>query len=131
MSTLSYLDHLIHICVGNPRGFEAYTNHDEALDCALAHLQVEMLGGPPTEQHEEWPHLTWYLEADPDGVLCWEAPKVIPCVTEKMEELMEEWFDVDPRHLDEAGCCYCCSILVMWYYEICPWEPVVVYMPKE
>ena len=52
-------------------------------------------------------------------------------MTKEMEELMEEWFEVDPRNLDVAGRWYRCSILVMWYYDICPWEPIEVYMPDK
>ena len=127
----SYLDHLIRIMAANPERFEEYASREEALDRAFAHLQVEMLGGPTAERHEEWPRLTWYLGADPDGTLCREATKIIPRVTEKMEDEMEEWFDVDPCNLDVAGRRFRRSILVMWYYDIRPWEPVVVYMPDE
>ena len=44
---------------------------------------------------------------------------------------MEEWFKVDPRKLDVAGGWYHRSILVMWYYDIRPSEPIEVYMPDE
>ena len=127
----SYIDCVIRIVAANPGGFEGYASSNEALDRALAHLQVEMLGGPTAERHEEWPRLTWYLGADPDGMLCWDAPKIIPRVTEKMEDEMEEWFDVDPCNLDVAGRRFRRSILVMWYYDIRPWEPIEVYMPDK